>query len=289
MKGVLATSRICLLLIGGLVSALLPGCSEQQPAKTQPEAQPEQQSAAQPAAVSGSLAATKDAYTEPGAVVTTEKGAYKVRLQPKNPPVRIGERQPWIAQVTDAHGADFVPNALYFDGGMPGHGHGLPSAPEFTRHLGGSDYLLEGLALNMPGNWRFVVTVGGPSGVDSAVFDFDIKPGSLTWGTSNNTSGDWSDNELALISSLRLSALTQPADPSNRLLNNSAAIALGRDLFNEVGLSATGAVSCATCHDSDRGFADGKPLGFGSAETKRHTPTLGFTGMAAAIASGRKR
>jgi len=261
MKGALATSRICFFLVSGLVGTWLSGCTEQDPPT------------ALPAPTAKSIAAPATATTQlPGAQVPTENGAYQVKLQPQHPPIQIGKRQPWVAQVTDANGADFAPSALYFDGGMPGHGHGLPSAPEFTRHLGGSDYLLEGLALNMPGNWRFVVTVGGPAGVDSAVFNFNIQPATAKVSTSVSTV--WSDNELALINSLRLNALNRPTDPSNRFLNNPEAIALGKDLFNEPGLSASGTVSCASCHQSPLGFADGKQLGFGSAETKRHTPTL---------------
>ena len=275
MKRAPATSRICFILVGSIASVLLPGCSEQETAAPSPTV------ASKPAAKSNSAlgpgAATAQASGQtPGAEVSTEKGAYRVRLEPQNSPVRIGKRQAWVARVTNANGADFAPSALYFDGGMPGHGHGLPSAAKFTRHLGGSDYLLEGLALNMPGSWRFVVTIDGPAGVDNAVFDFDIQP--ATGGASISATADWSDNELALINSLRLSTITQPADPSNRFLNDPKAIALGEDLFNEVGLSATGRVSCTTCHQAERGFADGQPLGFGSAETNRHTPTL--TGVA---------
>lgn len=203
------------------------------------------------------------------ATVQSTKGAYSVTLQPKVTPVRIGTPQPWIARITDANGVTFVPKSLYFDGGMPGHGHGLPNAPQFTEHLGGSDYLLEGLSLNMPGDWRFVVTVDGPAGVDEAIFNFTIQPI-----TTAQAVASWSTSELALIGSLRLSELGSPVDPSNRFMHIDQAVALGEALFNAPELSATGTVSCATCHNSKLGFADGKKLGFGSTTTKRHTPAL---------------
>src|SRR5262245_19015922 len=37
-------------------------------------------------------------------------------------------------------------------------------------------------------------------------------------------------------------------------------VELGRKLFFDARLSADGTVSCASCHDPKRAFADGKPL-----------------------------
>lgn len=46
-------------------------------------------------------------------------------------------------------------------------------------------------------------------------------------------------------------------DPSNRVSGSGDAIELGRALFFDTRLSVTGAVSCATCHQPDAGWADG--------------------------------
>jgi len=40
-------------------------------------------------------------------------------------------------------------------------------------------------------------------------------------------------------------------------------IALGRELFFDKRLSRDGSVSCASCHDPERGFADGRPVSAG--------------------------
>jgi len=55
-----------------------------------------------------------------------------------------------------------------------------------------------------------------------------------------------------------------------------AMVALGRQLFSETRLSGSGGMSCATCHQADKGFADGKPLSdaIGGGRLVRHTPTL---------------
>jgi cytochrome c peroxidase len=55
-----------------------------------------------------------------------------------------------------------------------------------------------------------------------------------------------------------------------------AKVALGKRLFEEVDLSATGSVACASCHDPRLAFADGEAKGRGVSgrRLKRHTPSL---------------
>jgi cytochrome c peroxidase len=67
-----------------------------------------------------------------------------------------------------------------------------------------------------------------------------------------------------------------PPDPTNEFADNPAAARLGQFLFFDRRLSADRDVSCATCHDPRRGFADAQPLGTGTRgrATARHVPTL---------------
>jgi cytochrome c peroxidase len=53
-------------------------------------------------------------------------------------------------------------------------------------------------------------------------------------------------------------------------------IELGRQLFFDKRLSRDGSVSCATCHDPEMGFADGKPVAEGIEQKRgmRNSPTL---------------
>src|SRR5689334_6240341 len=61
--------------------------------------------------------------------------------------------------------------------------------------------------------------------------------------------------EAALELSLdNLEAL--PRDPSNRWAEDERAADLGHRLFFDARLSASGRVSCASCHDPDRNFQD---------------------------------
>jgi cytochrome c peroxidase len=63
-------------------------------------------------------------------------------------------------------------------------------------------------------------------------------------------------------------------DPTNAVGDDPAAARLGHYLFFDTRLSATGSVSCATCHDPARFWSDGRPLSRAIGVTRRHAPTL---------------
>jgi cytochrome c peroxidase len=69
---------------------------------------------------------------------------------------------------------------------------------------------------------------------------------------------------------------TQTSLPTHRDDFTPAQIDLGRYLFFDPALSGDGTLSCASCHQPDRGFADGLPrsIGIGGAEVSRAAPTL---------------
>jgi cytochrome c peroxidase len=87
----------------------------------------------------------------------------------------------------------------------------------------------------------------------------------------------WSADEKAVLASLSLKRLPPvPADPSNAVERQSAAIELGQRLFNDARLSRNGAVSCASCHDPARQFQDGLPVSRGvGTGTRRAMPIVG--------------
>ena len=73
---------------------------------------------------------------------------------------------------------------------------------------------------------------------------------------------------------LRLADMTMPIPADNPMTDAKAA--LGRKLFFEKRLSADGSVSCATCHEPARAFADNRTLAVGvrGRVGKRHSPAL---------------
>lgn len=88
----------------------------------------------------------------------------------------------------------------------------------------------------------------------------------------------WSADERATLRSLSLAQLEPlPADPSNRVADDDAAAAFGRQLFFETRLSSNGEVSCGTCHAPAADFQDDLPLAKGIGTTARRTMPVAAT------------
>lgn len=91
----------------------------------------------------------------------------------------------------------------------------------------------------------------------------------------------WNASEVATISAMRLDVLgPPPPDPSNRVADDPRAAALGARLFDDRRLSATGTVSCASCHQAARGFQDGRARAVGAGTTTRRTMSVVGTAYA---------
>lgn len=85
----------------------------------------------------------------------------------------------------------------------------------------------------------------------------------------------WTAAQLEELRSLSLADLGPlPLDPTNRVADDPRAAELGRQLFFDTRLSATGRVACGTCHQPDRGHQDGIPLAVGVGTTVRRTMPL---------------
>ena len=64
-----------------------------------------------------------------------------------------------------------------------------------------------------------------------------------------------------------------PDDPTNAVADHEDAARLGQKLFYDPRFSANGTVSCATCHDPEKGFGDGKELAEGISTAGKNAPT----------------
>ena len=81
--------------------------------------------------------------------------------------------------------------------------------------------------------------------------------------------------ELEILQSLWLGSLPPlPSDPSNAVADNPQAAQLGHKLFFDTRLSASGEISCATCHKPELMFTDGLPLARGIDDTARNSMTI---------------
>ena len=100
-------------------------------------------------------------------------GLYSATLE-SGQPIRLRRMQTMRVVISDAHG-QFVDGAeILVDGGMPQHGHGLPTQPRVTRSLGEGAYEVEGVKFNMGGWWEVKLAIAADAGADTVTFNLDL-------------------------------------------------------------------------------------------------------------------
>ena len=105
---------------------------------------------------------------------TSEGGLYRATIEPQGDSIPQGRLHKWTLHLETASGAPVDVARLAVDGGMPQHGHGLPTKPRVTRDLGNGDHLVEGMKFNMGGWWVVKFRVDAPAGRDSLVFNVKL-------------------------------------------------------------------------------------------------------------------
>ena len=76
--------------------------------------------------------------------------------------------------LADSTGKPVDGASITVDGGMPQHGHGLPTAPRVTRALGDGRYQVDGLKFSMGGWWELRFGIAAPAGSDSVTFNLKL-------------------------------------------------------------------------------------------------------------------
>ena len=95
-------------------------------------------------------------------------------IRPQGDSIPQGSLQRWTLHLETAGGAPVDSALVAVDGGMPQHGHGLPTKPRVTRALGNGDHLVEGMKFNMGGWWVVKFRVNATPGSDSLVFNVKL-------------------------------------------------------------------------------------------------------------------
>ena len=98
---------------------------------------------------------------------------YRVTLEPAQE-LRLRRLQAVRVRVADRSGAPIDGAAISVDGGMPEHGHGLPTQPRVTQSLGGGVYEIEGVRFSMGGWWVLKLAIDSPAGADHVVFNLSL-------------------------------------------------------------------------------------------------------------------
>jgi hypothetical protein len=98
---------------------------------------------------------------------------YTATLQPRQP-LRLRQLQSVPVLIADANGRPVEGAVIAVDGGMPQHGHGLPTQPRVTRANGAGMYEIEGVRFNMGGWWELKLAIDSAAGADSVTFNLNL-------------------------------------------------------------------------------------------------------------------
>jgi hypothetical protein len=105
---------------------------------------------------------------------SSENGIYRGTIIVSGDSIPTGRLQSWTLHLETANGAPVDVATVSVDGGMPQHGHGLPTKPQVKRALGNGNHLVEGMKFNMGGWWVVKFHVNSTAGNDSLVFNLSL-------------------------------------------------------------------------------------------------------------------
>ena len=103
----------------------------------------------------------------------SEKHTYIAKLQPAQP-LRVRQLQSVPVLITDEQGRPVDDATITVDGGMPEHGHGLPTQPRVKHGEGKGVYEIEGLRFSMGGWWEVKLAIDSPAGADRVTFNLSL-------------------------------------------------------------------------------------------------------------------
>ena len=102
---------------------------------------------------------------------TSAAGLYRGTIRPAGDTIPQGKLHSWTLHLETAEGTPVGEAKVAVNGGMPQHGHGLPTKPRVTRRTPEGDLVVDGMKFNMGGWWVVTFKVDAPQGRDSLVFN----------------------------------------------------------------------------------------------------------------------
>jgi hypothetical protein len=105
----------------------------------------------------------------------SENGLFRISWSsdPASPP--LNQIHTWTIHVETADGQPVDNADITVDGGMPQHGHGLPTSPQVTQNLGNGDYLVEGMKFQMLGWWEMRFHINAGEQRDTVTFNLTLQ------------------------------------------------------------------------------------------------------------------
>jgi len=104
----------------------------------------------------------------------SKAGRYEVSYEPAVVPVPKRQLHTWTVAIRDRDGHPVEGAQLQIAGGMPDHGHGLPTRPYVRESLGNGRYVIEGMKFNMGGYWVVDVGIESQAGADDVRFELNL-------------------------------------------------------------------------------------------------------------------
>lgn len=98
----------------------------------------------------------------------------RIGIAPSKGAISVGVTQEWSISVSTVEGAPLAGCRIRFDGTMPEHGHGLPTAPRVTGETAPGRYRLEGVRFSMAGHWQLDVDAACKDGAQHTIFDLRL-------------------------------------------------------------------------------------------------------------------
>jgi len=108
-------------------------------------------------------------------VHTSAKNLFRVSYESERVPIPIGRLVSWKLKVESLDGRPVKDAVITIIGGMPEHGHGLPTQPEVTQGMGDGDYIVQGLEFSMPGWWVITFHIKTPEADDTVTFNLTVQ------------------------------------------------------------------------------------------------------------------
>lgn len=109
----------------------------------------------------------------------SQQGKFVVRMEPPASGPAIHQMHSWQLSVTTPEGAPVRAARIAIDGGMPQHGHGLPTRPRVTGEPVPGTYRIDGMKFSMTGWWDLRVAIQAGDGADTAVFNLVLDENGL--------------------------------------------------------------------------------------------------------------
>ncbi len=106
---------------------------------------------------------------------STDHAQFRVSVESNVLPIPMGRIHSWRVHLTDPDGAPVRQAVMNVSGGMPQHGHGLPTQPRVVEADTPGDYLINGVRFSMTGWWVLNLAIRTPDGrADTVTFNLTL-------------------------------------------------------------------------------------------------------------------